>query len=77
VLARRTCSCTQRITRMLPMIYAVNHRRRNGSFIGLLGQSGTYLSRSQAKGPARWRNRCRTGGGGRRIASKIQIVCAA
>jgi len=29
VLARRTCSCTQRITRVLPLIYAVNRRGPN------------------------------------------------
>jgi hypothetical protein len=39
--------------------------------------TGTYLSRSQVKGATRWRNRCRTGGGGCRIASRVQIVCAA
>src|SRR5262245_23176091 len=37
----------------------------------------TYLSRSQTKGATRWRNRCRIGGGGCRIASRAQIVCAA
>src|SRR6266536_1026962 len=29
VLAMRTCSCTQRITRVLSLIYAVNRRGRN------------------------------------------------
>ena len=39
-MARRTCSCTQRITHVLPVIYAVNQRGRNGSFTGPLGQPG-------------------------------------
>src|SRR6516225_7227205 len=77
-----TFSCTPRITRVLSLIYAVNRRRRNPLVMVALGapdhgSSGTYLSRSQVKGATRWRNRCRTGGGGCRIVSRVQIVCAA
>ena len=35
-----------------------------------------FVSRFQLKGAAPRCNRCRIGGGGRRIASRIQIVCA-
>jgi hypothetical protein len=64
------------------LIYAVNRRRRNPLVMAALGapdhgSTGTYLSRSQVKGATRWRNRCRTGGDGCRIASRVQIVCAA
>src|SRR5262249_33829083 len=64
-----------------PLIYPVNRRGRNHRRRGArrpdYGSTGTYLSRSQVKGATRWRNRCRIGGGGCRIASRVQIVCAA
>src|SRR5262249_13671650 len=70
-------SAGSRITAEPLTIYAVsrcgcNTRRRLQSTSKL-----DYLCRSQVKGAARWRNRCRIGGGGSRIASRVQIVCAA
>src|SRR6516164_484330 len=69
------------------LLHATNHSRaitdlRSELVMAALGapdhgSTGTYLSRSQVKGATRWRNRCRIGGGGCRIASRVQIVCAA
>jgi hypothetical protein len=62
-------------------IYAVNRDRCNPRAslhsTPRPWQTETYLSRSQVKGATRWRNRCRAAGGGCRIASRVQIVCAA
>src|SRR5262245_27986576 len=62
-------------------IYAVNHGGCNPRYRCTqrpgYGSLETYLSRSQVKGATRWRNRCRIGGGGCRIVSRVQIVCAA
>src|SRR5262249_43367213 len=72
---RQPSWCTNESLRRALLIHAVNHRGRNP--VDPMGRPETYLCRSQANGAARLRNRCRIGGGGWRIASRVQIVCAA
>jgi DDE family transposase len=75
----------QAILRQVLLIYAVSRRgcnsRHRPQSTSIMGPAGDYLCRSQLKGATRWRNPwrtpCRTGGCGCRIASRVQIVCAA